>query len=197
MNTKTKNHIAEIIEAHKEMVARFRESGLEIIADMADAIVKAIKKGSTIYICGNGGSAADAQHIASELVNRFESNRKALPAVALTTDTSIITSIGNDSSYEAIFARQAEALVKKGDVFWAISTSGASANVLAAVKIARHKGASVIAFTGKENSPLERLSDICFCASNKSTARSQEIHQLAYHIICKLVESQFIGRGKG
>jgi D-sedoheptulose 7-phosphate isomerase len=196
MNTKTKNHIAEMIEAHKEMVACLQESGLEIIADMADAIVKAIKKGATVYTCGNGGSAADAQHIAAELINRFESNRMALPAVALTTDSSVITSIGNDSSYEAIFARQAEALVKKGDVFWAISTSGTSANVLAAVKVARQKGALVIAFTGRENSPLERWSDICLCAANKSTARSQEIHQLAYHIICKLVESQFIGRGK-
>ena len=197
MNNKTKNHIAEIIKAHKEMVARFQESGLKIVADMADAIVKAIKKGSTVYICGNGGSAADAQHIAAELINRFESERMALPAVALTTDSSVITSIGNDSSYEAIFARQAEALVKKGDVFWAISTSGTSANVLAAVKIARQKGAMVIAFTGRKNSLLEKLADICLCADNQSTARSQEIHQLAYHIICKLVESQIIGRGKG
>ena len=193
MNKKIKSQIAEIIETHKRMVERLQASGLEIIADMAEAIIRAIKKGATVYICGNGGSAADAQHIASELVNRFEYNRRALPAVALTTDSSIITSIGNDDSYEAVFARQAEALVKKGDVFWAISTSGTSANVLAAVKIARQKGALVIAFTGRKKSPLERLADICLCADDKSTARSQEIHQLAYHIICKIIESRFIG----
>jgi D-sedoheptulose 7-phosphate isomerase len=186
--------IAGIIESHKTMVAELQKSGLETIAGAAEAIIKALKKGQTVYICGNGGSAADAQHIASELVNRFENNRRALAAVALTTDSSIITSIANDDSYETIFARQAEALVKKGDIFWALSTSGSSANVLAAVKVARQKGALVIAFTGRKNSKLERLADICFCADNKSTARSQEIHQIAYHIICKLVEDSFIKR---
>ncbi len=196
MTEKIKNLIAEIIEAHKRMVEGLQALGMEIIADMAEAIIRAIKKGATVYICGNGGSAADAQHIASELVNRFEYNRRALPAVALTTDSSIITSIGNDSSYEAVFARQAEALVKKGDVFWAISTSGTSANVLAAVKVARQKGALVIAFTGRKKSPLERLADICLCADDKSTARCQEIHQIAYHIICKIVESRFVGADK-
>lgn len=196
MTEKIKNLIAEIIEAHKRMVEGLQASGMEIIADMAEAIIRAVKKGATVYICGNGGSAADAQHIASELVNRFEYNRRALPAVALTTDSSIITSIGNDSSYEAVFARQAEALVKKGDVFWAISTSGTSANVLSAVKVAKQKGALVIAFTGREKSPLERLADICFCADDESTARSQEIHQIAYHIICKIVESRFVGANK-
>jgi D-sedoheptulose 7-phosphate isomerase len=149
-----------------------------------------------VYICGNGGSAADAQHIASELVNRFESNRRALAAMALTTDSSVITSIANDDSYEGIFARQAEALVRKGDVFWALSTSGSSANVLAAARVARQKGAKVIAFTGRKNSLLEGLADVCFCADSKSAARSQEIHQLAYHIICKLVESRFTGNDK-
>ncbi|MBN2021041.1 MAG: SIS domain-containing protein [Sedimentisphaerales bacterium] len=191
MNRKTKSRIVEIIDEHNRMVASLRASGPEIINDAAEAIIKALKKGGTIYICGNGGSAADAQHIASELVNRFECNRRALPAVALTTDSSIITSISNDSSYEQIFARQAEALVKKGDVFWALSTSGSSPNVLAGVKVARQKGAFIIAFTGRKNSTLERQADICLCANDKSAARSQEIHHLAYHIICGLVESRF------
>jgi D-sedoheptulose 7-phosphate isomerase len=111
--------------------------------------------------------------------------------VALTTDTSVITSIANDVSYENVFARQAEALVRKGDVFWAISTSGSSPNVLAAAKVARQKGALVLAFTGRKKSKLERLADIYLCADDKSTARSQEIHQLAYHVICKLVEQSF------
>ena len=191
MNSSIKNKITEVIETHKKMLSQLEASGPGVIADIADAITKSIKKGGTVYICGNGGSAADAQHIASELVNRFECNRKALPAVAFTTDTSVITSIGNDNSYEAIFARQAEAFVKRGDVFWAISTSGSSPNVLAAVKVARQKRALIIAFTGKPNSSLERFADICLCADSKSAARSQEIHQLAYHIICGLVEQNF------
>lgn len=190
-NKKVENQIAEIIEAHKQAVDQFEASGLISAVAAGEAIIKALKKGATIYICGNGGSAADAQHIASELVNRFESNRRALPAVALTTDSSVITSIANDSDYEAVFAKQAEALVRKGDVFWAISTSGISPSVLAAARTARRKGALVLAFTGRKNSPLERLADICLCADNKTTARSQEVHQLAYHIICKLVEQGF------
>jgi D-sedoheptulose 7-phosphate isomerase len=194
MDGKTKKQIAEIIETHNRMVASFESSGLEIIADAAEAIVKAMKKGGTVFICGNGGSAADSQHIAAELVNRFECNRGALAAVALTTDSSVMTSIANDSSYEAVFSRQVEALVKKGDVLWAISTSGVSASVLAAAKAAKQKGALVLAFTGRKNSPLERLADISLCADGKISARSQEIHQLAYHIICKLVESRMAGK---
>lgn len=194
MKKNHQNQIIEIIETHKKMIACFQVSGLGIIADAAEAIINAIKKGGTVYICGNGGSAADAQHIASELVNRFECNRKAIPAVALATDTSVITSIANDFSYDAVFSRQAEALVRKNDVFWAISTSGSSPNVLAAAKVAKQKGVLVIAFTGRKNSKLERLADICLCADNKATARGQEIHQLAYHIICKLVEQSFANK---
>jgi len=191
MSKNPKKQVFEIIRTHRKMVTELEESGLKTISSIAGAIVKAAKKGATVYICGNGGSAADAQHIAAELVNRFESNRKALPAVALTTDSSVITSISNDGCYENIFARQAEALVRKGDIFWAISTSGSSPNVLAGVKVARRKGALVIVFTGRKNSKIERLADICFCADSESAARSQEVHQLAYHIICKLVEQSF------
>jgi D-sedoheptulose 7-phosphate isomerase len=191
MSKNFKKQVFEIIRTHRKMVTELEESGLKTIADIAGAITKAIKKGATVYICGNGGSAADAQHIAAELVNRFESSRRALPAIALTTDSSVMTSIANDYCYENIFARQAEALVRKGDIFWAISTSGSSPNVLAAVKVARKKGAVVIAFTGIKNSRIERLADMCFCADSVSAARSQEIHLLAYHIICKLVEQSF------
>ncbi|MGD0553061.1 MAG: SIS domain-containing protein [Sedimentisphaerales bacterium] len=191
MSKNFKKQVFEIIRTHRKMVTELEESGLKTIADIAGAITKAIKKGATVYICGNGGSAADAQHIAAELINRFESSRRALPAVALTTDSSVMTSIANDCCYENIFARQAEALVKKGDIFWAISTSGSSPNVLAAVKVARKKGAVILAFTGKKNSRMKRLADMCFCAGSVSAARSQEIHLLAYHIICKLVEQSF------
>ncbi|MGA2172964.1 MAG: SIS domain-containing protein [Sedimentisphaerales bacterium] len=191
MSRNLRSQIVDIIETHKTMVAQLQVSGLETIAAAAEVIIRALKKNGTVYICGNGGSAADAQHIAGELVGRFECNRRALSAVALTTDSSVITSIANDDSYEAVFARQAEALVRKGDVFWVISTSGSSPNVMAAVRVAKRRGALVLAFTGRKNSSLERLADICLCADNKSTARSQEIHQLAYHIICKLVEQSF------
>ena len=125
-------------------------------------------------------------------MGRFRRERKALPAVAFSTDTSVLTCIANDYAYEKVFARQAEALVKKDDVLWAFSTSGTSANVVAAAQVAKDKGSRVIVFTGRADSELERGADICFCAEAESTARSQEIHQLAYHIICDLVERNFI-----
>jgi len=190
MNETIKKQIIEAIETHKKMTAELEASGIETIAAAAEAITKALKQGGCVYLCGNGGSAADAQHIAGELVGRFKRERKALAAVALSTDTSILTSIANDYSYENVFARQVEALVKEGDILWAISTSGAAANVIAAAKLAKEKNATILAFTGKTNSKLEQIADICFCADS-STARSQEIHQLAYHIICDLVERNF------
>lgn len=191
MNEDSKKRITEAIETHKKMLAELQSMGMEVIASAVDAITKALQQKGRIYICGNGGSAADAQHIAAELVGRFERDRKALPAVALTTDTSLITSISNDDSFQNIFARQVEALVTGGDILWAISTSGTSANVIAAARLAKKKGACVLAFTGKANSELEQVADICLCAENESTARAQEIHQLAYHIICGLVEKNF------
>jgi D-sedoheptulose 7-phosphate isomerase len=191
MEKNIKEQIETIIRTHKKMVAEFEADGLETIAAAADTITKVLKQGGRVYVCGNGGSAADAQHIAGELVGRFERERKGLPAIALTTDTSVITSISNDYGFENVFAKQVEALVKEGDILWAISTSGASANVIAAAELAKKKGACVLAFTGKSNSKLEQIADICVCANEKSTARSQEIHQLAYHIICGLVERCF------
>jgi len=191
MNPDTKKHITEAIEVHKKMTADFEKNDIENIAAIAEAITAALQQDRTVYLCGNGGSAADAQHIAGELVGRFTRERKPLAAVALSTDTSILTCIANDYSFEKIFARQAEALVRKGDILWAFSTSGTSANIIAAAEVAREKGARVIAFTGRKGSKLERISDIYFCADAESTARSQEIHQLAYHIICDLVERAF------
>jgi D-sedoheptulose 7-phosphate isomerase len=191
MNEDARRHVVAAIETHKKMTAEFQEGGIEIIAAAAEAITKSLEQNGTVYLCGNGGSAADAQHIAGELVGRFCRERKALAAVALSTDTSILTSIANDYTYERVFARQVEALVGKGDILWAFSTSGTSANVIAAVQVAKEKGARVIAFTGTINSELEQIADICFRADNESTARSQEIHQLAYHIICDLVERSF------
>ncbi len=191
MNPDTKKQITDAIEIHKKMTAYFEKDGIEKIAGIADEITTALKQDGTVYLCGNGGSAADAQHIAGEFVGRFARERKPLAAVAFSTDTSVLTCVANDYSYEQVFARQAEALIRKGDILWAFSTSGSSANIIAAVQIAKEKGARVIAFTGKSGSKLEFIADLCFCADAESTARSQEIHQLAYHIICDLIETDF------
>ncbi len=185
--------VRETIEDHKALVAQFERHGAEIVARIAESIARSLAQGGTLYLCGNGGSAADAQHIAGEFVGRFRTERRALPAVALSTDTSVLTCIANDYDYESVFARQVEALVRKGDVLWAFSTSGTSANVLKAGEAARRKGAQIIAFTGRSQSPLENLADLCLCADARATARSQEIHQLAYHIVCDLVERSFVG----
>ena len=183
--------IREALDTHKKLVAEFEQSAIDLVAAAAEAIVQAFRNGGTLYLCGNGGSAADAQHIAGEMVGRFRTERRALPAVALSTDTSVLTCVANDYSYEEVFARQAEAHVKPGDIFWGLSTSGASPNVVKAAEVAKRKGARIIAFTGRRDSKLQQLADICLCADAKDTARSQEVHQLAYHIICDLVEQCF------
>jgi len=188
MNRQKKSKIIQIIEEHKKKVAALEQDRLEVISKAAELIINSLQNGGRIYICGNGGSAADAQHIAAELLGRFKCDRRPLPAVALTTDTSVITSVSNDYGYGSVFAREVEALVGKGDVLWAISTSGESENILKAAELAREKGASILAFTGKTESKLQQIAEICLCAESKSTARSQEIHQLSYHIICELVE---------
>ena len=183
--------IREALEIHKQMLAAFEASGIETVVAAAEMIVQSLRAGGTLYLCGNGGSAADAQHIAGEFVGRFRTERRALPAVALSTDTSVLTCIANDYDYESVFARQVEALVRAGDILWAFSTSGTSPNVLRAAEAARRRGARVLAFTGRANSRLQALADLCFCADAALTARSQELHQLAYHIICDLVEENF------
>jgi D-sedoheptulose 7-phosphate isomerase len=183
--------VQEAVETHKRMVAAFEASATETIVAAAEMIEQSLRAGGILYLCGNGGSAADAQHIAGEFVGRFRAERRALPAVALSTDTSVLTCIANDYDYGRVFARQVEALVRPGDVLWAFSTSGSSPNVLQAAEAARRQGARVIAFTGRANSKLEACADVCFCAQAALAARSQELHQLAYHIICDLVEQSF------
>jgi D-sedoheptulose 7-phosphate isomerase len=154
MNPQTQKLIIDAVETHKKMAADFEKDGVETVAAIAEAITTALQQGGTVYLCGNGGSAADAQHIAGELVGRFTRERRALAAVALSTDTSVLTCIANDYDYEKVFARQAEALVRKGDILWAFSTSGTSTNVIAAAQVAKDKGARVIAFTGRNSSRL-------------------------------------------
>lgn len=191
MQADTKKQITDAIETHKKMVGQLEVTGAQKLIDAAEMIIQSIKQGGTVYVCGNGGSAADAQHIAGELVGRFRRERSALPAMALSTDTSVITAVANDYGYNRIFSRQVEALVKSNDLLWAISTSGSSANVVAAAESAKQKGAKILAFTGRADCELEKLADIYFCVDAQTIARSQEIHQLAYHIICDLVEADF------
>ncbi len=193
MDEKIKGLVVETIQAHRVMLDEMIECGVETIVAAAETIASVLRDGGTVYLCGNGGSAADAQHIAGEFVGRFMVERRALPAVALSADTSVISCIANDYSYDEVFSRQVEALVGERDILWAFSTSGTSKNVIVAAKVAKEKGAAVLAFTGRRASTLEEISDICFCAEHELTARSQEIHQLAYHIICDLVEKDVCG----
>lgn len=158
-----------------------------IIEKIAKAIIDGYRKGKKVVIFGNGGSAADAQHLVTELVCRFEKERKSLNAIALTTNTSELTAIANDYSFDKIFSRQVESIVQKGDIVIAISTSGNSKNVIEAVKQAKKQGAIVVGFSG-DSGKLKDVCDITLSVPSKNTARIQEVHITVGHIICKLIE---------
>ena len=160
------------------------------IALAASAIVKSIRSGGKVVIFGNGGSAADSQHIAAELVGRFKKERKAIAAIALTTDTSVITALANDYGYDVVFSRQVEALGRKGDVAIAISTSGKSKNIIDAVKAAKRIGIMTIALTGSSGGDLKKKCDISISVPSDDTPRIQESHCLIGHMICELVEEE-------
>ncbi|OGG59308.1 phosphoheptose isomerase [Candidatus Kaiserbacteria bacterium RIFCSPHIGHO2_02_FULL_49_16] len=180
--------IRDRIEAHIKTARGLGEQSASI-ASVAECFVSAIRNGGKILLCGNGGSAADAQHVAAELVGRFARERAAWPAIALTANSSIVTAIGNDYGYEHIFARQVAALGKKGDVVVGISTSGNSPNVLEAMREARTRGCMTIGMTGKNGKALRELTDISVSVSSDETPRIQEAHILAWHIVCELVEN--------
>ncbi|MDP8213981.1 MAG: D-sedoheptulose 7-phosphate isomerase [Candidatus Euphemobacter frigidus] len=173
---------------------RLREKLKELtprIARAAHALIDCLKGGGKILICGNGGSAADSQHIAAELVGRFKRERKALPVIALSTDTSILTSIANDYSFDRVFSRQVEALGRPGDLLIMISTSGNSANLLQAAMAAREDGLGTLAFLGRDGGELAGKVDLSIIVPSSDTARIQEGHTVIYHIICGLVEEAF------
>lgn len=166
------------------------------LVEAAQRITRALNAGNKILSCGNGGSAGDAQHFSSEMLNRFEQERQGLAAIALTTDTSTLTSIANDYSYERIFSRQVEALGRPGDVLLAISTSGNSTNVNKAIEMAQQRGMSVIALSGKSGGIMQRLltaNDIELRVPSNNTARIQETHLLLIHCICDLVDHLLLG----
>ena len=158
----------------------------------AKICVDCLKKGNKILIFGNGGSAADAQHIAAEIVGRYKVERKGLPAIALTTDTSVLTSIGNDFGFEHLFDRQVQALANKNDVLIGISTGGTSKNVISALKLGKSNGCKVIGFSGKSGGDFNNICDINLVVASEDTPRIQEIHILIGHIICHLIDQAFI-----
>ncbi|MBA2702602.1 MAG: D-sedoheptulose 7-phosphate isomerase [Blastocatellia bacterium] len=182
------NLLTRSLEEHLQALKTLLESGLDDVASSGRVICDALAAGNKILLCGNGGSAADAQHIAAELVGRYEDQRRAYPAIALTTDTSALTALSNDFGFEEVFARQVQALAKPGDVLIAISTSGKSPNVVKAAETARSLGCKIIGLTGRHAEPL---ADYCFITvqvMSERTARVQEGHITIGHLWCEMVD---------
>jgi phosphoheptose isomerase len=180
--------VAETIALHQRVV----QGDVQPVFRAAEAIVASLTQGGKLLVFGNGGSASDAQHVAAELVGRFQRERDGLAAVALTTDTSVLTSIGNDYAFDRIFARQVEALGRRGDVALGISTSGASPNVVVAFAAARARGVTTIALTGRDGGAAGRAAEIHVNVPSMSTPRVQEVHRTLLHVICDLVERAFV-----
>lgn len=186
--------IEKSFKQHIEIFQTILSSEINLIQKCAEMILETIAGGNKILICGNGGSAADAQHIAAEFVGRYETERKALPAIALTTDTSALTALANDYGFERIFARQVEALGRSGDLLIALSTSGNSPNVNAAVMSARQIGCKTIGLTGSGGKKLASLCDACVLVPANRTARIQEAHMTIGHVWCEMVDAKFTER---
>jgi len=184
------SEIRESIAVQEQLIG-----SAQLIADAARLIIATMRNGGKLIVFGNGGSAADAQHLSAELVGRYRQDRKAFPAIALTTDSSAMTSISNDYGFDAIFSRQLEALGKPGDVVVAISTSGNSPNVLQALATAKKIGIASIALTGKSGGKLRNSVDVCLCVPSDSTPRIQEAHGLVIHILSGLIETALTSEG--
>lgn len=179
------------LNQHLEVFGKVIKNLIPDIEKCADLITDILRNNNKILLCGNGGSAADAQHIAAEFVGRYETERRAFPAIALTTDTSALTALANDYDFERIFSRQVEALAAPGDCLIAISTSGNSPNVISAVMTARKKGCKIIGLTGAKGKKLASLSDECLMIPSERTARIQEAHITIAHIICEIIDFRF------
>ncbi len=185
-----RNSIVQEFEASIAVKKAVIEENIDVINLIAEKVTESLKSGGKLMLFGNGGSAADSQHIAAEFVNRFNFDRQPLAAIALTTDTSILTSTGNDYSFDDVFWRQVIALGKKGDVVLGISTSGNSANVIKAIKEAKQMGIFTVGFTGQKGGELKEHTDICLCVPSNETPRIQEVHITAAHCICSIVEME-------
>jgi len=188
----SKGTVEDSLKQHLQVIDSLLKSESEIIEECADLLRKTFAAGRKILLCGNGGSAADAQHIAAEFVGRYETERRALAAIALTTDTSALTALANDYNVERIFSRQVEALANEGDCLIAISTSGNSPNVIAAVMEARKRGCTIVGLTGEKGKKLASLCDLCVMVPSGRTARIQEAHITIAHIWCELVDKEII-----
>lgn len=186
--------LKSIVQGHAEaFTASFDAERLGVLDAMAREFLKAFKAEKKILLCGNGGSAADSQHIAAEFIARFKKERRSLPAIALTTDTSALTAIANDYSYDVVFSRQVEGLGEPGDILLAISTSGNSKSVLEAVKQAKKQQMLTLGFTGKDGGILKGIVDICYHAQSTQTSHIQEMHITALHAISEAVENTLFG----
>jgi D-sedoheptulose 7-phosphate isomerase len=179
------------IRDHLEVAAQL-ESQLSVLQEIGLALTAALRGGGKILWCGNGGSAADSQHLAAELVGRFRRERRGLASISLTTDTSILTCVANDFGYDSVFSRQVEAIGSPGDLLVALSTSGNSRNVVAALEAARSKGLTTVALTGKGGGKMAQLADHVLSVESTDTARIQEVHILAGHMLCDWVEMDCI-----
>jgi D-sedoheptulose 7-phosphate isomerase len=191
LNTST--ILDEAFQSHTSVIEALRLQQ-PFLAQIAAEMTRTILSGNKILWCGNGGSAADAQHLAAELVGRFKRERRGLPSIALTTDTSILTAVGNDYGFDQIFSRQVEALCRKEDLLVGISTSGNSPNVCAALTAARDLGAFTVAFTGQDGGKAAEIADLSLRVPSRDTARIQEAHTLCGHILCDFVEACFMER---
>jgi D-sedoheptulose 7-phosphate isomerase len=186
--TYMEDHIVKIFRESNRVIETFVNENLSKLVNVVEAVTMALKAGNKILLFGNGGSAADAQHLAAEFVNRFAIERPPLPAIALTTDSSIITSIGNDYDFSEIFSKQIRAIGQAGDIAWGISTSGNSSNVLKGLEVAKKMGLVTLAFTGKDGGPVAKMAELSINVSSSITARIQEAHITAGHAICELVD---------
>lgn len=184
------------LDQHVEVFQRIRLSHVAVIRECAELILETFKSGNKVLLVGNGGSAADAQHIAAEFVGRYETERIALPAIALTTDTSSLTALANDFDFDRVFMRQIDALASKDDLLIAISTSGTSSNIIAAVMSARRRGCRILGMTGNEGKKLAGLSDVCLMIPSRRTARIQEAHITIAHIWCEMID-RYIAENNG
>ncbi len=187
------NFVVEIFNESAKLKQEFVEEYAEDIVNFGILLGKRLKNGNKVLICGNGGSAADSQHFAAEIVGRFEAERKGFPAIALTTDTSALTAIGNDYGFDKVFSRQVEALGEKGDILIGISTSGNSPNVIEAVKTGARLGMFTVGFLGKDGGKLKDLVDKAFIVRHSSTARIQEVHLVLEHTLCKIIDMYLTG----
>ncbi len=184
MQDKIRSILQEAIAVQQQSLDR----NAGVVAQIVRACVRCLESGGTLFFFGNGGSAADSQHVAAEFIGRFRKERRALAAVALTTDTSILTCLANDYSYDIVFSRQLEGLGKKGDMAFGLSTSGKSPNVLKAFETARSMGITTVAFTGGDGGPAAAIADMSVIVPSRVTARVQESHIAIFHAMCEVVE---------